>query len=280
MAELMEVEVTKSKPDKPKPTKTQLKETSLPWVEKYRPTNLGDLISQEDLIETLSRFIEQNKLPHLLFYGPPGTGKTSTILSVARKILGSSFRSMILELNASDVRGIDDVRETIKDFASTKKIFSQGVKIVVLDEADHMTNDAQAALRRIIERYTKSTRFCLICNHINRITPAIQSRCMRFRFAPLKDDQVRLRLSEIAKQEGVKITADGLEALIKLGTGDMRRSINILQSTSMAYDIVNEMNVYLCTGNPLPNDIRLILDWMCNKAVSYTHLTLPTIYSV
>jgi len=128
-----------------------------------------------------------------------------------------------------------------------------------------MTNDAQSALRRIIEKFTRNTRFCLICNHINKISPAIQSRCTRFRFGPLKNAHVKERLWHIIKQEGVKATEDGVAALLKLGAGDMRRSINILQSTSMAYSEVNETNVYLSTGNPLPKDIHQIVEWMLNS---------------
>lgn len=149
----------------------------------------------------VDKLMEENKMPHLLLYGPPGTGKTSTILSIARKLNGSNYRSMTLELNASDDRKISVVRERIKDFASTKTIFDTGLKLVILDEADAMTSDAQAALRRIIENYSRTTRFCLICNHINKIIPAIQSRCTKFRFGPLKESQLRARLEYIAEQE-------------------------------------------------------------------------------
>lgn len=205
-----------------------LQKQSLPWVEKYRPESLHDLVSQDHIVNTcmsesrgserdlldiylsyaginlpfkVDKLMEENKMPHLLLYGPPGTGKTSTILSIARKLNGSNYRSMTLELNASDDRKISVVRERIKDFASTKTIFDTGLKLVILDEADAMTSDAQAALRRIIENYSRTTRFCLICNHINKIIPAIQSRCTKFRFGPLKESQLRARLEYIAEQE-------------------------------------------------------------------------------
>eukprot|EP01091_Cochliopodium_minus_P002415 TRINITY_DN12277_c0_g1_i1.p1 TRINITY_DN12277_c0_g1~~TRINITY_DN12277_c0_g1_i1.p1 ORF type:complete len:336 (-),score=79.58 TRINITY_DN12277_c0_g1_i1:179-1186(-) len=243
---------------------------SLPWIEKYRPTTFDELISHKNILDTIDKFIEKNELPHLLFYGPPGTGKTSSILSIARKLYGNNCKQMILELNASDDRKIDTVRNQIKDFASTQKIFSNGVKLIILDEADAMTQAAQAALRRIIEKYTKNTRFCLICNYISKLIPALQSRCTRFRFAPLKTEQILPRLEEIGKKEKVNLTEDGMRAIITLSQGDMRKCINILQSTHMAFDKIDETNVYTCTGRPLPNDISLIFTWLSNLSFSET----------
>eukprot|EP01128_Nolandella_sp_AFSM9_P007442 TRINITY_DN407_c1_g1_i1.p1 TRINITY_DN407_c1_g1~~TRINITY_DN407_c1_g1_i1.p1 ORF type:complete len:379 (+),score=86.19 TRINITY_DN407_c1_g1_i1:101-1138(+) len=240
------------------------KKASLPWVEKYRPSALKDLISHDSIVTTLNKLVDSGQLPHLLFYGPPGTGKTSTILALAKKMNGANYHNLILELNASDDRKIRVVREEIKDFASTRLIFSSGLKLIVLDEADAMTNDAQAALRRVIEKYTSSTRFCLICNHVGKISEAIQSRCTKFRFSPLADDQILGRLREIIAAEGVAATEDGIAALLRLANGDMRKILNVLQATSMAYEEVNERNVYLCTGNPLPADIRQIAQWMLN----------------
>ena len=169
---------------------------------------------------------------------------------------------MILELNASDDRKIDTVRNQIKDFASTQKIFSKGAKLIILDEADAMTPAAQAALRRIIEKYTKNTRFCLICNYISKIIPALQSRCTRFRFAPLKTEQIVPRLEEIALKEGIKMKEDGVNAIVKLSGGDMRKCLNILQSTSMAFDQVDQNSVYTCTGRPTPSQISIIFEWL------------------
>ncbi|KAJ1538787.1 Replication factor C (RF-C) subunit, partial [Nowakowskiella sp. JEL0078] len=202
---------------------------NLPWVEKYRPSTLDDLISHTDIISTITKFIDENKLPHLLFYGPPGTGKTSTVLACARRLYGNRLNSFVLEMNASDDRGIDAVREQIKNFASTKTVFSSGFKLIILDEADAMTQVAQAALRRIIEKYTRNVRFCIICNYVSKIIPAIQSRCTRFRFGPLKEEQIRPRLQYVIESEGVNITKEGVNALLKLSMGDMRKSLNILQ---------------------------------------------------
>ncbi|RHZ30884.1 hypothetical protein DYB31_016261, partial [Aphanomyces astaci] len=170
------------------------------------------------------------------------------------------------ELNASDDRGISVVRDQIKEFAGTKKLFSSGIKLIILDEADAMTNDAQFALRRVIEKYTKNARFCLICNYVSKIIPALQSRCTRFRFSPLAEHQVKDRVEHIAKLENVDITPDGFRAVLRLGGGDMRRILNILQATNMAHDVVNETNVYLCTGNPLPSDMVAMCNWLWTES--------------
>ncbi|CAH1233899.1 RFC5 [Branchiostoma lanceolatum] len=218
---------------------------NLPWVEKYRPKEMTELISHQDIISTIQRFLDEDRLPHLLFYGPPGTGKTSTILACARRLYADrEFNSMVLELNASDDRGIGIVRGPVLQFASTRTIFKRGFKLVILDEADAMTGDAQNALRRVMEKFTENTRFCLICNYLSKIIPAIQSRCTRFR---------------------VDVTDDGKKAILQLANGDMRRVLNILQSTSMAHDVVDEDNVYLVTGQPLRSDIANIVNWMLNE---------------
>jgi replication factor C subunit 3/5 len=235
----------------------------LPWVEKYRPQRLEDLVAHEDIVSIIGNLIDRDQLPHLLLYGPPGTGKTSTIVAAAKRMYGSAqaYSSMALELNASDARGIDVVRNEIKEFAGTRQLFSKGIKLIILDEADAMTNDAQFALRRIIEKYTKHARFCLICNYVSKIIPALQSRCTRFRFAPLSRDQIYGRLVDVAKAENVNITPDGIEAILTLSGGDMRRVLNLLQSTVMSYEEeVNQTSVYLTSGAPLPSDVAIIFD--------------------
>ncbi|NP_001040148.1 replication factor C subunit 5 [Bombyx mandarina] len=239
---------------------------NLPWVEKYRPKRLDDLVSHDDIIKTINQFMKENQLPHLLFYGPPGTGKTSTILACAKQMYTpQQFSSMVLELNASDDRGIGIVRGQILSFASTRTIFKAGPKLIILDEADAMTNDAQNALRRIIEKYTENVRFCIICNYLGKIIPALQSRCTRFRFAPLKQDQIVPRLQEIVTTEGVKMSEGGMKALLTLSGGDMRKVLNTLQSTWLAYRDVTEDNVYTCVGHPLRADIDSILNWLLNE---------------
>ncbi|GLT47134.1 hypothetical protein SLA2020_208480 [Shorea laevis] len=249
-----------------------------PWVEKYRPLSLADVAAHRDIVDTIDRLTSENRLPHLLLYGPPGTGKTSTILAVARKLYGAQYHNMILELNASDDRGIEVVRQQIQDFASTQS-FSFGaksqVKLVLLDEADAMTKDAQFALRRVIEKYTKNARFALICNHVNKIIPALQSRCTRFRFAPLDPDHVNQRLKHVIESERLDVTDSGLAALVRLSNGDMRKALNILQSTHMASQQITEEAVYLCTGNPMPKDIEQIAYWLLNESFreSFTRIS-------
>lgn len=242
-----------------------------PWVEKYRPQSLSDVAAHRDIVDTIDRLASSNRLPHLLLYGPPGTGKTSTILALARKLYGSQTHNMVLELNASDDRGIDVVRQQVQDFASTQSISFGAkfpVKLVLLDESDAMTKDAQFALRRVIEKYTKNTRFALICNHVNKIIPALQSRCTRFRFAPLDAVHVTERLKHVISAEGIDVTESGLKALVRLSNGDMRKGLNILQSTHMASPQITEEAVYLCTGNPLPKDIEQISHWLLNEPFS------------
>lgn len=239
---------------------------NLPWVEKYRPQSLADLISHQDILSTIQKFISEDRLPHLLLYGPPGTGKTSTILACAKQLYkDKEFGSMVLELNASDDRGIDIVRGPILSFASTRTIFKKGFKLVILDEADAMTQDAQNALRRVIEKFTENTRFCLICNYLSKIIPALQSRCTRFRFGPLTPELMVPRLEHVIQEENVDVSEDGMKALVTLSSGDMRRALNILQSTNMAFGTVTEETVYTCTGHPLKTDIANILDWMLNQ---------------
>ncbi|ODQ54700.1 DNA replication factor [Saitoella complicata NRRL Y-17804] len=255
---------------------------TLPWIEKYRPSTLEEVTGHQDIISTIERFIDGGKVPHMLLYGPPGTGKTSTILACARKIYGPKYKNQILELNASDDRGIDVVREQIKTFSSTRQISmgpasaaGPGFKLVVLDEADAMTQVAQNALRRTIEKYTRNVRFCIICNYVNKIITPIQSRCTRFRFSPLPIESVRHRVDHVIEAEGVKITDDGREALLKLSKGDMRRALNVLQACHAAYPNTSEEEVYACVGNPHPADLSLILNSMMSEEF-YTSLRTIT----
>lgn len=272
------------------------------WVEKYRPTKLADVAAHKDIIDTIGRLTSQDRLPHLLLYGPPGTGKTSTILAVAKELYGPQFSQMTLELNASDGaspidpaisknkpthttppqlqthvfpspprtdRGIDVVRNEISAFASTMRFGANaGFKLIILDECDSMTKDAQFALRRIIEKYTKHTRFCLIGNYVSKVIPALQSRCTRFRFAPLGPESVKERVQFVVAQEQLSITDDAVDAVTKLGAGDMRRTLNILQSSFLSKEgdgPIEANSVYATTGQPRPEDIEAIAGVLLNS---------------
>eukprot|EP00382_Lankesteria_abbotti_P002304 CAMPEP_0113845608 /NCGR_PEP_ID=MMETSP0372-20130328/853_1 /TAXON_ID=340204 /ORGANISM="Lankesteria abbotti" /LENGTH=353 /DNA_ID=CAMNT_0000814673 /DNA_START=52 /DNA_END=1113 /DNA_ORIENTATION=- /assembly_acc=CAM_ASM_000359 len=243
----------------------------LPWVEKFRPSDLNDVVSHQDAINTIQRFIVRDQLPHLLFHGPPGTGKTSTVFAIARTLYGEMTPRMMLELNASDDRGINVVRDQIKTFAKTSAmsfgvpkstpndspVKVQKLKLIVLDEADQMTRDAQNALRRIMEQYADHVRFCIICNLVNKINPAIQSRCTKFRFPPLTDVDVKRRTNEIAKKEGVDMTDCGLEALVRYGRGDMRRVLNSLQSAAVAHPKTTLNEELILRGLGLPQAAQI-----------------------
>lgn len=236
------------------------KENNLPLIEKYRPKSLKDMVSHEEILNTINLFLEKKNIPHFLFHGPPGTGKTSCILAIARMLYGDNFKKNTLELNASDDRGISVVREKIKEFCNTLNISSKAsVKLVILDEADMMTSVAQNALRRVIEKYTKNVRFCLICNQVSKIIPAIQSRCMRFRFSPLKKEQCAERIKMICETEKIQIDTITIDKIIEIGRGDMRKILNIVESTYMSFGVVNVDSVYACTGLPSEYQIDFLI---------------------
>ena len=243
--------------------------SKLPWIEKYRPKEISDILAHDDILNTINKFIDSDMLPHLLFYGPPGTGKTSTILACARKMYGKHFLPMIIHLNASDERGIDVVRCRIKDFATTRSIFGQNkCKLVILDEADSMTEDAQLALRQIIVNYTYNTRFCLICNYVGKIIPSLQSRFTKFRFSPLDKNQIIPKVKDIISEEKLDYTDEGINAIYQLSNGDMRKYLNILQSTYLSYNVINSENAYKITGKPNPNEIHKIINVLLNNSYS------------
>ena len=199
------------------------------WTEKYRPQKLSEVVGQKDIVERLTSYVRSGNLPHLMFAGPAGTGKTTSALAMAKEMYGESWRDNFIELNASDERGIDVVRGKIKEFARTAPLGGAAFKIIFLDEADALTSDAQAALRRTMERYSRNCRFVLSCNYSSKIIEPIQSRCAIFRFRPLKAEDIKLYLRRSPRRRACKIDDDALDAIVHVGEGDMRKSINSLQ---------------------------------------------------
>ena len=251
----------------------------LPWVERFRPKKLNDVVDHEIFVSTLKEFVKKKQFPHLLLSGPPGTGKTSTIMSCTKELYKDNYPVMVLDINASEERGIDVVRNKIKNFITTKGVFlEEGAalfKLVILDEADAMTLDAQSMLVNIMEKHTLNARFCLICNYIKKINPAIQSRCTIFKFAPLKRKFIENKIKSIADIIGFNVTKDGINTLIKISNGDMRKVINTLQATHMAFGKnVSESNINKCAGYPLPEDIRQISEILESKSIkeAYTEV--------
>jgi len=229
------------------------------WVEKYRPRRLSEMIGQRNIVERLSAYVRTKSMPHMLFAGPAGSGKTTAAIALARELYGDQWRDNLIELNASDERGIDIVRGKVKDFARTAPIGELRFKVIFLDEADSLTSDAQAALRRTMERYTQTCRFILSCNYSSKIIPPIQSRCAVFRFRPLGEADVRLYLERIAEGESVKVAEDGLAAVCSLASGDLRKATNILQVAASVADEVDQDAVFEPTESIRPSEARDLL---------------------
>ena len=230
------------------------------WTEKYRPKTLREIIDQEEIVSRLREFVSRAAMPHCLFAGPPGTGKTTAALCLSRDLFGERFQDVFMELNASDERGIDVVRTTVKEFARMASLSNVPFKILVLDEADNMTSDAQSALRRTMEKYTDTCRFILCCNYSGRIIEPIQSRCALFRFTPLPDDKIAENLRHIANNEGLRVTDAGLRSVVEVAEGDLRKAINTLQAASSMSKGITEESVYQVVGRAKPTDVHEMLN--------------------
>jgi len=229
------------------------------WAEKYRPKTLTDIVDQKEIVERLKSFVKSRNVPHCIFAGPPGTGKTTAALCLVRDLYGEGYREHVMELNASDERGIDVVRETVKTFARVKSIGEIPFKIMILDEADNMTSDAQQALRRTMERYTGTCRFVMCANYSGKIIEPIQSRCAPFRFSHLPREEHDRYLGEMAEKEKIKLSKDGLDAIFEVCSGDLRRAINTLQAAASLGKPIDAKVVYSITGKASPADVQKML---------------------
>ncbi|CAG0895407.1 unnamed protein product [Darwinula stevensoni] len=250
-------------------------------IEKYRPTTFSDIVGNQETVSRLAVFSETGNVPNIIIAGPPGVGKTTTILCLARALLGPSFREAVLELNASNDRGIDVVRNKIKMFAQQKVSLPKGRhKIIILDEADSMTDGAQQALRRTMEIYSKTTRFALACNTSEKIIEPIQSRCAMLRYSKLTDAQIADKLVEVCKKENVDYVDEGLEAIVFTAQGDMRHALNNLQATYEGFHFVNSENVFKVCDEPHPLLIKDMLQHCVSSDIDEAYKILSHLWKL
>lgn len=229
------------------------------WVEKYRPHTLDDIVGHKEVVRRLKSFTGDAEMPNIMFAGRQGTGKTAMTIALARAIYGDQWKQNLLELNASDDRGIDVVREEIKDFARTDTVGDHDFKLIFLDEVDNTTKDAQSAMRRTMEDYSDKTRFILSCNYPNKVLPPIQSRCAVFRISPLGDDDIAEIVSRVADEEGLTFTGDAKDMLVNYASGDARKAINDLQAAQMEGEIT-EQAIETIAGVTNYTTVREIID--------------------
>jgi len=238
-----------------------MNELSDVWTEKYRPKKFEEVVGQEEIIKRVKSLVNSMNIPHLLFAGPAGIGKSTLALIVVKQLFGDAWRENYLELNASDERGIDVVRQKVKDFARTKAIGDVPFKVIFLDEADALTREAQQALRRTMENYTSTCRFILSCNYSSKILDPIQSRCVVFRFQLLEKKDIKRRIEFIAQNEGLTISNDAFDILYEASEGDCRRVINLLQATAAISPNITPDLVNTIVSKARPSDIKIVLDY-------------------
>jgi replication factor C small subunit len=229
------------------------------WAEKYRPKSLKEIINQKEIVDRLQSFVKAKNVPHCIFAGPPGTGKTTAGLCLARDLYGKGYREHLMELNASDERGIKIVRETVKTFARIRSIGEIPFKILILDEADNMTSDAQQALRRTMERFTETCRFIMIANYSGKIIEPLQSRCAPFRFSYMSQEDQDRYLRNIIEKEDIKILDEGYDAIFEVSGGDLRRATNTLQAAASMGKVIDAETVYSVIGRANPEDVNKMI---------------------
>jgi replication factor C small subunit len=232
----------------------------LPWTEKYRPSKLSEIFGQKEIVSSLKLYVKEKNMPNLLFAGPPGIGKTTAMLALAHDLYGDNYQGSVLELNASDERGIDVVRGKIKDFARTVAIAEVPFKLIFLDESDSLTSDAQHALRRTMELYVNATRFILSANYSSKIIEPLQSRCCVFRFRPLEEKEVAEMIERVAKEEGLKVDEKAMHALMYVSDGDMRKAINSLQGAALHAKHITEEAVFKNASRAQPKEIKEMME--------------------
>lgn len=288
--QVVDVDETKTSGRNKQPATTAVRKSStkapsssyeLPWVEKHRPTDLSSVVGNRAIIDRLRVVAKNGNMPHLLLAGPPGTGKTTCILALARQTLGPQFRNAVLELNASDDRGIEVVRTKIKMFAQQKVSLPPGrQKIILLDEADSMTTAAQQALRRTMEIYSSTTRFALACNLSSKIIEPIQSRCAVVRFGRLDDKDIAERLEHVLEEEHVPYDQDGIKTAVFLAEGDMRNALNNCQSAFNGFGTVNESSLHKVADQPHPTVAKSFLEACVRKDIGSAIATLDSLVTL
>jgi replication factor C subunit 2/4 len=253
----------------------------LPWVEKYRPSNISEIIGNTEVLSKLQKICNYGNLPNLILTGPSGTGKTTSILCLAHTLLGQNYNAAVLELNASDDRGIEMVRTKIKIFAQKKLTLRPGRhKIIILDEADSMTTSAQQVLRRIMEQFSTSTRFVITCNQPDKLIDTVQSNCAIIRFSKLLDQEILGRLLIICEAENVPYSDEGLMTIIYTSDGDMRQSLNNLQATYIGYGLVNQENVFKVCDHPHPILLSSLLTTCISGNIKMACKKMESLYNL